>query len=200
MSAVPATRKLTATEYLAIEERAERKSEFYDGEMFAMAGASREHNILTRNLVIELGSRLKGGPCHVFVADQRVKVTRTGLYTYPDVLVVCGPPEYAAENRNTLTNPKVVFEVLSDDTEQYDRTTKFRHYKRLPSVAEYVLVSQHTPLVERFVRAASGRWEQEDFVGLDAALSLATLPAEVPMAEVYSGVEFPPPPPRPAGP
>lgn len=197
MSAVPKPRKLTEAEYLAREEKAERKSEFHDGQMFLMAGASREHNILTRNLAIELGSRLKGGPCQLFIADQRIKVKRTGLYTYPDLLIVCGPPEYAPENRNTLTNPKVVIEVLSDSTEKYDRTTKFRHYKQLPSVMEYVLVSQDEPLVERFVRVASGRWEQEEFVGLDATLALATVPAEVPLAEVYRGVEFPEPPARP---
>lgn len=203
MSAVPApaARKLTAAEYLAREEKADRRSEFFDGDVFAMAGASREHNAITRNLTAELHMRLRDGPCQVFVADQRVKVSRTGLYTYPDVLVVCGTPEYAPESRNTLTNPRVVIEVLSDDTERYDRTTKFRHYKKLPSVMEYVLVSQTEPLVERFVRADDGRWPQDDVVGLDAVLALATVPAEVPMAEVYRGVEFPPPPPeRLAGP
>jgi Uma2 family endonuclease len=140
MSAAPKSRKLTAAEYFTIEEKSDVKHEFFDGEMFAMAGASREHNALTRNLVIELGGRLKGGPCEVFVADQRVKVDRTGLFTYPDVLIVCGPAEYAPENRDTLTNPRVVIEVLSDSTERYDRTTKFRHYQRLPSLQEYVLV------------------------------------------------------------
>lgn len=194
MSAMPAQKRLTVAEYLAREETAERRSEFLDGQMFLMAGASREHNILTRNLTGLLFARLQGGPCQVFVADQRVKVDRTGLFTYPDLLIVGGTPEYAPEDRNTLTNPRVVIEVLSDSTERYDRTGKFRHYKQLPSVLEYVLVSQTEPLVERFVRAASGRWEQEDFVGLDATLSLVAVPVEVPMAEVYRGVEFPAPP------
>ena len=141
MSAAPKPRKLTVAEYFALEEKAERRSEFYDGEMFAMAGASREHNAITRNLTAEFHNRLKEGPCQVFVADLRVKVDRTGLYTYPDLLIVCGPPEYAPENRDTLVNPKVVIEVLSPSTERYDRTTKFRHYKQLPSVMEYVLVA-----------------------------------------------------------
>lgn len=194
MSAMPATKRMTVAEYLAREETAERKSEFLDGQMFLMAGASREHNLLTRNLAGELYMALKGGPCQVFVADQRVKVNRTGLFTYPDLLIVCGDPEYAAEDRNTLTNPKVVVEVLSDSTERYDRTGKFRHYKQLPSVTEYVLVSQTEPLVERFVRTANGRWEQDDTVGLDITFALATVPAEVPMADIYRGVEFPAPP------
>ena len=191
MTAVPKPRKLTVAEYLAIEEKAERKSEFYDGEMFLIAGASREHNVLARNLTGHLFARLQGGPCQVFVSDQRVKVDRSGLYTYPDLLIVCGPPEYSAESRDTLTNPKVVIEVLSDSTEKYDRTTKFRHYKKLPSVMEYVLVAQDEPLVERFTRPADGTWAQTDFVGLDATIALITVPASVPLAHVYFGVVFP---------
>jgi Uma2 family endonuclease len=165
MSAVPKRRKLTVEEYFALEEKAERRSEFYDGEMFPTAGASKEHNILTRNLVGELYQRLKGSPCQVFIADQRVKVDRTGLYTYPDLLVVCGEPEYAPENGDTLTNPRAVVEVLSDSTERYDRPTKFRHYQTLPALQEYVLVAQDEPLVERYTRTPTGRWEREAELG-----------------------------------
>lgn len=193
MSAVPKRQRLTVEEYFEIDARNERKSEFYDGEMFLMAGASREHNILTRNLSGELYQRLKGGRCQVFIADMRVKVSRSGLYTYPDLLIVCGEPEYAPENRDTLTNPAAVIEVLSDSTANYDRTTKFRFYKQLPSLREYVLVSQTEPLVERFTRTPAGRWEYDEFVGPDAALALATGPATVALADLYAGVEFPPP-------
>ena len=193
MSAIPKRRKLTVAEYFAIEEKAQQKSEFFDGEMFLMAGASREHNAVSRNLTAELHTRLKGSSCKVFVADQRLQVSPTGLYTYPDLLIVCGTPEYSTENRNTLTNPKVVIEVLSDSTERYDRTTKFRHYKQLPSVQEYVLVSQNEPLVERFTRLPDGTWTQTEFVGLEATMALATVPVSVPLAEVYLDVEFPEP-------
>jgi len=193
MSAVPKPKKLTVAEYFEIEEKAERRSEFFDGEMFLMAGASREHNAITRNLTAELHIRLKDGSCQVFVADQRVKVDRSGLYTYPDLLIVCGPPEYAAENRNTLLNPKVVLEVLSESTEKYDRTTKFRHYKQLPSVMEYVLVAQDEPLVERFTRLSDGSWAQSEFFGLDATMTLTTVAVSVPLSEIYRGVEFPTP-------
>ncbi len=192
MAAVPKPRRLTVAEYFAIEELANWKSEFFDGEMFAMAGASREHNAVSSNLFSKLAVAFDGGPCRLFAADQRVKVDQTGLYCYPDLLIVCDEPAYAAENRNTLTNPKVVIEVLSDSTERYDRTTKFRHYKALPSVTEYLLVAQDEPLVERFVRQPDGVWGQADFVGLDATLVLATVPASVPLADVYRGVEFPP--------
>jgi Uma2 family endonuclease len=193
MSAALKPRKVTLEEYFAIEERAERKSEYHNGEMFLMAGASREHNIITRNLAGHIFAALQGGPCQLFLSDLRVKVDRTGLYTYPDLLIVCGTPEYAPENRDTLTNPKVVIEILSDTTERYDRTTKFRHYKQVPSVQEYLLVSQDEPLVERFTRQADGAWGQTDFVGLEAEMALATVAVSVPMDDVYRGVEFPAP-------
>ncbi len=190
MSALLKPKKLTVAEYFAIEQKAERKSEFYDGEMFLMAGASREHNTVVSNLMEKLFSQLAGA-CRVYVSDMRVKLDRTGLYTYPDLLIVCDPPEYAPENRDTLTNPQVVIEVLSDSTERYDRTTKFRHYKQLLSVKEYLLVSQSEPLVERYTRQADESWAQSDFVGLEATMTLATLPVSVLMADVFRDVEFP---------
>lgn len=193
MSAAP-KRKLTAAEYLAIERAAPHKSEFYAGEMFAMAGASREHNTVNENLSTEIGSRLKGGPCRTFSRDQRVMVDRTGLYTYPDLVIVCGPPEYDPEDRDTLVNPRVVVEVLSPSTERYDRTTKFLHYRQIPSVEEYVLVAQDEPWCERYVRQPDGAWAQVPFVGLDAALELKSVPVAVPLRDVYAGVTFPPAP------
>jgi len=190
MSALPKTKKLTVAEYLAIERQAEFKSEFFDGEMFAMAGASRHHNIVNENLSGELFSRLKGGPCRTLSRDQRLKIDRTGLYCYPDLVIVCGPPEYAAEDPDTLVNPLVVVEVLSDSTERYDRTTKFRHYQQLPSVQEYILVAQDEPLCERFYRR-DNEWVVDSFVGLDATLELKSLLVQVPLAEIYAGVKFP---------
>lgn len=138
MTAVPKPHKLTVEEYLAIEEKAERRSEFYEGQMFLMAGTSWEHNLIYSNLFARLSAQLWGGSCRILGTDQRLKIERTGLYTYPDLLIVCGQPEFAPENRHTLINPKVVIEILSDSTEHYDRTTKFRHYKKLPSVMEYI--------------------------------------------------------------
>ncbi|MFY7950960.1 MAG: Uma2 family endonuclease [Armatimonadaceae bacterium] len=125
MSAVP-KRKLTVAEYLAIEKKAEFKSEFFNGEMFAMAGASRQHNRLKDNMVIRIGSQLLGGPCQTFSSDQRVLIDRTGLYCYPDLLIVCGEVETADDDEDTITNPRVVIEVLSPTTERYDRGAKFR--------------------------------------------------------------------------
>jgi Uma2 family endonuclease len=191
MSTAP-QRKLTAAEYLAIERDAPVKSEFYAGEMFAMAGASREHNTINENLSGELHARLKGSPCRTFSRDLRVLVDRTGLYTYPDLVIVCGAPEYDAEDRDTLVNPRVVIEVLSPSTERYDRTTKFLHYRQLASVEEYVLVAQDAAWCERFVRQPDGSWAQVPFVGLDAVLELKSVPVAVPLADIYAGVSFPP--------
>ena len=194
MSAVP-KRKLTAAEYLAIEKKAEFKSEFFNGEMFAMAGASRHHVDVTSNLSGELHARLKGGPCRVRGNDQRVLVNSTGLYTYPDLLIVCGRPEYTADDSDTLTNPRVVIEVLSPSTERYDRTTKFDHYQQIPSVQEYILVAQNEPRCERFVRQADGSWALVSFVGPEAVLAFTSVPVQVPLSDLYAGVEFPDPPP-----
>lgn len=193
MSALPKKRKLTAQEYLAIERRAEFKSEFFDGEMFAMAGANRLHNVINENLSGELFARLKGGDCRTLSRDQRVLVDRTGLYCYPDLVIVCGPPEYSADDPDTLVNPRVVVEVLSESTERYDRTTKFRNYQQLPSMTEYVLVSQDEPLCERYVRMPDGSWALVSFVGLEAALAFASVPVQVPLADIYAGTTFPEP-------
>lgn len=190
MSAVP-KRKLTAADYLRIERAAEFKSEFYDGEMFAMAGASREHTFVKDNLVGELHARLKGGPCRAVSSDMRVKVSATGLYTYPDVVILCGQPEFEDANGDVLLNPQIVIEVLSDSTEKYDRGAKFRQYQQIPSLREYVLVAQDQPLVERFTRQPGGGWLLTAAEGLDAELVLDSVPARVPLADVYAGVTFP---------
>jgi Uma2 family endonuclease len=203
MTAAPKT-KLTEAEYLAIENAAEFKSEFYDGVMYPlhwdgvtnMAGATPGHNTVKENLIGELFVRLKGGPCRTFSSDQRVRLTATGMYAYPDIVIVCGPPEYAAADRNTLTNPQVVIEVLSPGTEGYDRGFKFAQYRRQSTVREYVLVAQDRPLVERYVRQPDGNWLLTAFDDPAGAFALATVEARVPLADVYRGVELPDTPPR----
>ena len=182
--------KMTAEGYFAIELKTERKNEFRDSEMVPMADVSREHCCINSNLAGHIFGALHGTKYHGFASMMRVKVSRTGLYTYPDLLIVCDSPEYAPENRDTLTNPQVVIEVLSDSTERYDRTTKFRHYKQLPSVKEYVLVSQSEPLIERYTRLSDETWAQADFVGLDATFTLATVKVSIPMSYIFRGVEF----------
>jgi Uma2 family endonuclease len=189
MSAAPKI-KLTPDEYLARERAAERKSEFVDGEIVAMAGASREHNRIKENLVGELFAQLKGGPCQTFSSDQRVLVEATGLYAYPDVVILCGPGVYDPVDRDTLTNPTAIIEVLSPSTERLDRGKKFRNYQQMPSMVEYVLVAQDEPVCERFIRQADGSWALVSFVGLTATLAFTSTTARIRLADVYSGVEL----------
>ena len=187
---------LTAAEYLAIERQAESRSEFFQGEMFLMAGASREHSRIKENLVGELYVRLKGGACQTFSSDQRVLVEATGLYTYPDLVIVCGPGAYDPADRDTLTNPTVLIEVLSPSTEWYDRGAKFRSYQQIPSLVEYVLAAQDEPLCDRYVRQSDGSWALVSFVGLTTTLAFTAVTARIALADVYAGVTFPQPTPR----
>jgi len=184
--------RLTEAEYLQIERRAEYKSEFLDGEMFAMSGGSSSHSLIKCNLIREMGTRLKGRPCVVYDSDMRVKVQATGLYTYPDVSVACGPIQFQDERKDTFLNPIVIFEVPSESSEAYDRGKKFGLYRQLPSLREYLLVSQHKPHIEQYIRQDSGEWLLRDVVGLSSSLSLASVGIAVEMAEVYYNVEFEP--------
>lgn len=191
MSVVP-KHKLTAQEYLAIERAAQFKSEFYDGEMFAMAGASIEHNRLRENFAIQLGMRLLKGPCESFSSDQRVRVKPSGLYTYPDIVVVCGPVEFDDERRDTITNPKILIEVLSPSTERYDRGVKFHHYKQIESLHEILLVSQSVIAVDQFVRMPDGSWRNTSWTQLTDTVRMSAIDATIPLSDIYRGVDLPP--------
>lgn len=195
-------RRLTAAEYLAIESTAEIRHEFLDGEMFAMSGGSLWHNLIKDNFARAVANRLAGGGCHVVTSDQRLKVDATGLYTYPDVLVFCGPPVMEDGVHHTLTKAILVAEVLSDSTEKYDRGIKAGHYRRLDSLQEYLLIAQDRFSVEVFARqgdrsgAAGGdAWLLSAATEREAEVRLASLGITVPLAEIYAGVEFPPEPP-----
>ena len=191
MSAVPKP-YLTPQEYLAQERRAETKSEYLRGEVFAMAGASRKHNLIACNVSRELGQQLRDRPCEVYQADMRVKVSPTGLYTYPDVTVVCGEPEFEDAEVDTLLNPTVLVEVLSSTTADYDRGGKATHYRRLTSLQEYVLISQDRPLVEHYARQGPEQWLLTEQHSLDHTLVLASIDCRLPLAEIYLKVRFPP--------
>jgi Uma2 family endonuclease len=188
MSAVPKP-DLTPEEYLAIERKAETKHEFYRGEMFAMVGGSRPHNQITVNIGGELRNRLRDGDCIVYSSDQRVKVSAAGLYTYPDVTVQCSHPEFEDEQEDTLLNPLVLFEVLSPSTADYDRGGKFALYRQLPSLQQYVLVSQDRTAVEHYVRETD-HWLFSELTGQEAVLPLPSLQCDLPLAEIYLKVQF----------
>jgi Uma2 family endonuclease len=190
MMATAEKRRITPQEYLARERAAETRSEYFNGEMFAISGANWAHALIKDNLACALGNQFKGGPCRVVTSDLRVKVDATGLYTYPDIVIVCGQPQFEDHVLDTLLNPIALVEVLSESTEKYDRGGKFAHYRQLPTVQEYILVSQDRPLVERFVRQADGSWLLTEFAGLETRFPFASVPAEVPLAEIYRGVDF----------
>ena len=183
--------KLTADDYLAIEREAEYKSEFYNGEMFAMAGASRAHVIIVSNLVAELRQKLKHRSCNVYSNDLRLRITATDLYTYPDVIVACGQQFFADNQKDTLLNPTLIIEVLSDSTKDYDRGGKFAHYRKLDSLQEYILVAQDEAHIERYVRMSDGNWMFSEMDGLETTLQLTSIECEIPAAEIFDKVEFP---------
>jgi Uma2 family endonuclease len=183
----PAERILfTEDEYLELERRAETKSELIHGEIVAMAGASPKHNALALNVGASLRLRLRErrSPCIAFTSDQRVHVEGTGLYTYPDVTVSCGP-RFHPKHRDTLVNPTVIVEVLSKSTEGYDRGAKFAHYQTNPSFVEYVLVSQRERRVEHFRRLESGQWLLTVHQGDEAVLELPAIGCAIPLGEIY---------------
>jgi Uma2 family endonuclease len=185
-------RKLTPEEYLAQERKAEFKSEYFNGEVFAMAGASQKHNLIVANLVSELRVQLKKNRCQVYPSDMRVRVKRTGLYTYPDVTVVCGEPEFDDELEDILLNPTLLIEVLSPSTEPYDRGKKFEHYRRITFLREYLLVAQDRCRVEQYVKQSDGSWSFFEIEGRAASVKLVSVEAVLPMTEIYDKVELEP--------
>lgn len=183
--------KPTPQEYLAMERRSNYKSEYVNGEIFAMAGASEAHNLIVANVIRELSVQLKGKSCKVYPGDLRVKIPHTGLYTYPDVSVVCGKAEFDDDQQDTLLNPILIIEVLSTSTESDDRGAKFAHYRKLDSVLEYLLISQERRLIERYVRQPDSRfWMLSDADGLQETMELTSIHCQLALAEVYDKVEF----------
>jgi len=181
---------LTPQEYLARERKADFRSEYYRGETFAMAGASRQHTSIKDDVARHTGNQLDKGPCRVWTSDMRVKVDATGLYTYPDIIVVCDDPKFEDGVLDTLLNPRVLMEVLSDSTEKYDCGAKFGHYRQIPFLQEYILIAQDQPLVERHVRQPNGDWLMTEFRGLDKTLAFMSIPVQIALADIYRGVEF----------
>jgi Uma2 family endonuclease len=155
-----------------------------------MAGGTPEHSLIAGNMTRELGQQLLGEPCRVYNSDLRVRVNEE-LYTYPDVTVVCDEPEFAAEDRNTLLNPTLIVEVLSPDTEAWDRGGKFEQYRQRASLQEYVLIAQDRPHVERFSRQPNGQWILAEVNGLEAVMPLPAIGCELALAGVYHQVTFP---------
>ena len=189
MSSVAVQSHLTPAEYLALERKATMKNEYFDGQIYAMSGASRAQNLIVANLLSALHTQLSERDCEVYANDMRVKIDVTGLYTYPDVLVVCDEPRFEDASLDTLLNPTVLVEVLSPSTEAYDRGEKFSHYRHLESLQEYVLVAQNCIRVEHYLRQEE-KWLLTEF---DESVDLFRLPSincELSTREIYAKVKL----------
>jgi Uma2 family endonuclease len=183
--------RLTPEHYLEIERAAiDVRSEYYNGRMYAMSGSTHPHAIVISNLGRHLGNALAKQPCVVTTSDVRVRVRESGLYTYPDVVVVCGTPRYVDDRDDTVLNPILILEVLSPSTEAYDRGFKSAQYRALESLQEYALVSQSEPRVEIFRRQPSGDWLLSESAGLDAVCKFDCVGCTVAMKDVYDKVTF----------
>ena len=189
MSAV-AQQRYTYDEYLVRERVADTKSEYLGGQIFAMAGGSPRHNSIGVNLVASLKNRLRGSPCRPFNSDQRIRISASGLATYPDVSIICGELQLDAQDADAIVNPRVIFEVLSKSTEGYDRGKKFDFFRQIDSLSEYVLVSQEDSQVECFTRQSDGNWLLSITKGLSGALRLSTVLVELPLVEIYEDIVF----------
>ena len=182
---------ITPQQYLEWERKAETKSEYVNGQIYAMSDASRRHNIIALNFGAALNAQLQQRPCETYVGDMRVKVNETGKYAYPDVSAACGDIEFEDAEVDTLLNPILIVEVLSPSTENYDRIGKFAHYRRLPSLQEYILIAQDRIQVEQFARQGE-HWLFSEYNSLEAELILNSVHCRIPLRSIYAKVAFPP--------
>ena len=181
---------VTPEEYLEAERRAEYKNEYFDGEVLSMTGASRAHNLFKMNILGSFWQQLKGKDCEVYPSDMRVRIPSANIYTYPDVVVVCGEPKLEDEHLDTLLNPTLLVEVLSKSTASYDRNLKFEYYRTLESLEEYLLVSQEQPRVARHAKQTDGKWLLTDFASRDDAVEVASVGCTLRLGDVYEKIEF----------
>lgn len=192
MPAQKLDRRMTYAEYVAFEQTARERHEFIDGEVLAMSGGTYDHSGIKTSLTALLRARLGGTGCRVRDSDMRVGLADHRRTAYPDASIVCGPPSFDPQGprQTTLLNPRVIFEVLSDSTERYDRTDKFNFYLTIPSLDEYLLIAHHRPRVEGYLRQGDGTWSMAVWDGVEATARVRCLNIDLPLAELYEGVMF----------
>lgn len=179
---------MTIEDYLVLDRQSEQRHEYLEGKIFAMSGGSPWHAQIIANLGAELRTALRDRPCWVFVSDLRLRVDASGLYTYPDVTVACGELRFADEQADTLVDPTLVVEVLSPSTADYDRGSKFAHYRQIPTLGDYLVVAQDRAHAELWSRSDSGRWLLTDIDGLDGKIELPSLEVTLEMSEIFHKV------------
>ncbi len=190
MAALRQLRTFTPDEYLAVETQADYKSEYYQGQIYAMAGGTIRHSQIAINVIIDLSSALADKPCQVFNSDLRLNVQPNGLYAYPDVMVICGKVELLSGRQDTVTNPVLIVEVLSESTRDYDMTFKFELYRALPTLEHYVLVDSDKAFVRYFRKLGDGQWLMQEWTHMVDVLDLTPLDAQLALAQIYRSVEF----------
>jgi Uma2 family endonuclease len=187
-----AKKLLSPEEYLALERKSPIKHEYHRGEMYAMSGASREHNLITMNVAASIHGQLAGKTCEAYMGDMRVRIPSAGIYVYPDLVVTCEQPRFEDAEVDTLLNPQVVIEVTSESTESYDRSKKFGYYRQIESLREYILISQNYAHIDKFYPGEDGVWRLTDASGLDAVMELPTIGCRLKLADAYAKIKFPP--------
>jgi Uma2 family endonuclease len=181
----------TAEDYLNFEREADTRHEFLDGEIYQMAGESLSHSRIYINLAAEIGSSLKGKRCEPLSPNMKVRTSTASLFSYPDLTIVCGEPIFHDRKKDVLTNPQVIFEVLSPSTAEYDRTTKFQKYRMgNETLTDYILVSQDKPFVEHFFKQADGNWLYQSYGAIDDILKIETVECQLSLREIYDRVEL----------
>lgn len=186
----PLKKNFTPAEYLAMEQVADYKSEYYAGQIYALAGGTADHSLIAGNCIHVLNEQLETEPCRVFASDMRLLVQPSGLYTYPDAMVICGDIKFVERRNDTVTNPIVIVEVLSESTREYDRGTKFDFYKQLPGLSEIVLVESEYARVECYRRGQEDQWLLETHDALDATARLESLACDLPLHRIYHKVSW----------
>jgi Uma2 family endonuclease len=187
---MPLRRLFTPEEYLLIERGADFKSEYLDGEIFAMSGATLPHNQIALNVSTEFANQLADKTCQPLASDMRVGVTARGPFFYPDVLVVCGEPQLRDGTKDCLMNPSVIVEVLSPSTENYDHVQKFANYQQIATLTDYLLIAQDEPRIEHYSRQSGGGWLLNTITGLDGGLTLPSIACELRLSKAYRRVTF----------
>lgn len=183
-------RRFSPEEYLTLERAAEYKSEYLNGEIFAMAGGSPDHNTISYNLNGITHRQLIGGPCRGYTSDMKVRSTPEGLYSYPDLTIVCGEPRFHDKYGDVLLNPTAIFEVLSPGTESFDRGEKWAHYQTIESLRDYVMISQDEPQIQHYAKQPDGRWMLSTTSCLDNSIRIVSIECDVVLSEVYDRIEF----------
>ena len=191
LAKVKAATLLMPEDYLTFEREADARHEFLDGEIYQMAGESLPHSRICINLSGEVRQQLKGKRCEALSPNMKVRTSNASLFSYPDLTIVCGEPLFHDVKKDALTNPQVIFEVLSPSTADYDRTTKFQRYRMgNETLTDYILVSQDKPFVEHFIKQADGKWLYQSYGAIDDFLKIETINCELSLREIYDRVEF----------